>query len=244
MPRPAHRFQSLPAYPLAHIPIRKRELLAAGRGRHRPRGRGRGSRAAAGGDRGAEPALEEPAMHRYGFGLGHVPFREAVSAWMQRRFGLSLRSDHGDLPADRLEGGASRTSSIAFLEQGRRGGHPRARLPRLHGRHAARRGHAVPVRAPPAHQLPRRAGRDPRRRAAAHEAALPELPEQPDRRDRAARLPRARRADVPRARHPARVRQRVLRAGVRRLRAAEHLRDRRARATSRSSSTRCRRRTT
>ena len=26
-------------------------------------------------------------MQRYGFGLGHVPFREAIVAWMERRFG-------------------------------------------------------------------------------------------------------------------------------------------------------------
>ena len=31
MPRPADRFRTLPAYPLAHVPARKRELLAAGR---------------------------------------------------------------------------------------------------------------------------------------------------------------------------------------------------------------------
>jgi len=35
-------------------------------------------------------ALDESAMHRYGFGLGHIPFREAVTAWMQRRFGLAF----------------------------------------------------------------------------------------------------------------------------------------------------------
>jgi LL-diaminopimelate aminotransferase len=29
-------------------------------------------------------------MHRYGFGLGYVPFREAVVRWMQRRFGLAF----------------------------------------------------------------------------------------------------------------------------------------------------------
>jgi LL-diaminopimelate aminotransferase len=37
-----------------------------------------------------EQALAEPAMHRYGFGLGYFPFREAVSAWMQRRFGIAI----------------------------------------------------------------------------------------------------------------------------------------------------------
>jgi LL-diaminopimelate aminotransferase len=35
-------------------------------------------------------AATEPALQRYGFGLGHVPYREAISAWMQRRFGLTI----------------------------------------------------------------------------------------------------------------------------------------------------------
>src|SRR5690242_14944049 len=33
-------------------------------------------------------AVLEPALSRYGFGLGYVPYREAVSAWMQKRFGV------------------------------------------------------------------------------------------------------------------------------------------------------------
>jgi LL-diaminopimelate aminotransferase len=32
-------------------------------------------------------AAEQPSLGRYGFGLGHVPYREAISAWMERRFG-------------------------------------------------------------------------------------------------------------------------------------------------------------
>ena len=90
MPRPSDRFRTLPTYPLAHVPVRKRELLAAGRD----------VIDLGPGDADLLPppavvdtlrrALDEPAMHRYGFGLGHVPFREAVSAWMQRRFGLAF----------------------------------------------------------------------------------------------------------------------------------------------------------
>ncbi len=90
MPRPADRFRTLPTYPLAHVPVRKRELLAAGRD----------VIDLGAGDADLPPppaavealrrALDEPAMHRYGFGLGHVPFREAVAAWMQRRFGLAF----------------------------------------------------------------------------------------------------------------------------------------------------------
>lgn len=90
MPRPADRFRTLPTYPLAHVPVRKRELLAAGRD----------VIDLGPGDADLLPpaavvdalrrALDDPAMHRYGFGLGHVPFREAVAAWMQRRFGLAF----------------------------------------------------------------------------------------------------------------------------------------------------------
>ncbi len=88
MPRPADRFRTLPTYPMAHVPVRKRELLAAGRD----------VIDLGPGDADLPPppaavealraALENPGMHRYGFGLGHVPFREAIARWMQRRFGL------------------------------------------------------------------------------------------------------------------------------------------------------------
>jgi LL-diaminopimelate aminotransferase len=90
MPRLADRFQTLPTYPLAHVPVRKRELLAAGRD----------VIDLGAGDADLMPppaalaamreALDDSAMHRYGFGLGHVPFREAVAGWMQRRFGLAF----------------------------------------------------------------------------------------------------------------------------------------------------------
>jgi LL-diaminopimelate aminotransferase len=35
-------------------------------------------------------AAETPAMSRYGFGLGFVPYREAIVAWMQQRFGVTF----------------------------------------------------------------------------------------------------------------------------------------------------------
>jgi LL-diaminopimelate aminotransferase len=90
MPRPAHRFQTLPPYPLAHVPLKKRELvqrgvdvidLGAGDADLDP---------PAGAIEAMKRALAVPAMHRYGFGLGYFPFREAVAAWMQRRFGISF----------------------------------------------------------------------------------------------------------------------------------------------------------
>jgi LL-diaminopimelate aminotransferase len=88
VPTPASRFGTLPDYPLATIPQKKRELAA----------RGVDVIDLGAGDADLAPptaALErmreavlEPALSRYGFGLGHVPYREAVSAWMQKRFGV------------------------------------------------------------------------------------------------------------------------------------------------------------
>jgi LL-diaminopimelate aminotransferase len=90
MPRFAARLASLPPYPLAHIPAKKRELVA----------RGVDVIDLGAGDADLPPpqaALDvlanlsaRPELNRYGFGLGHVPFREAVSAWMARRFGRTF----------------------------------------------------------------------------------------------------------------------------------------------------------
>ena len=88
MPTRATRFFTLPEYPLATIPQKKRELVA----------RGVDVIDLGAGDADLAPpqaaldrmrdAVLEPPLSRYGFGLGHVPYREAVSAWMQRRFGV------------------------------------------------------------------------------------------------------------------------------------------------------------
>ena len=90
MPRLSTRFAQLPVYPLAHIPARKKALLEAGVDVI-DLGAGDADlppppRAVAA----LQAAAEVPAMQRYGFGLGHVPFREAVAAWMQRRFGQAF----------------------------------------------------------------------------------------------------------------------------------------------------------
>ncbi len=84
------RFESLPVYLLATIPQRKRELLA----------QGVDVIDLGAGDADLAPppaavaalraAAEDPAMSRYGFGLGLPAYREAVSAWMQKRFGHSF----------------------------------------------------------------------------------------------------------------------------------------------------------
>ncbi len=90
MPRLAARLTALPDYPLAHVPAKKRALLA----------RGVDVIDLGAGDADLAPpaaavaalkqAADNPAMGRYGFGIGHVPFREAISAWMQSRFGTKF----------------------------------------------------------------------------------------------------------------------------------------------------------
>jgi len=37
-----------------------------------------------------QAAAEVPALQRYGFGLGHVPYREAIAGWMQTRFSQTV----------------------------------------------------------------------------------------------------------------------------------------------------------
>ncbi len=88
MPPRSHRFETLPDYPLALIPIKKRALLA--------RGVDVIDLGAGDADLAPPPAAVDalaaaskiPAMNRYGFGLGNPAYREAVSGWMERRFGV------------------------------------------------------------------------------------------------------------------------------------------------------------
>ena len=90
MPTVSARVRALPEYPLASIPQRKRDLLA----------RGVDVIDLGAGDADLAPppaavealarAARDPGMSRYGFGLGLPAFREAISAWMARRFGLTV----------------------------------------------------------------------------------------------------------------------------------------------------------
>jgi LL-diaminopimelate aminotransferase len=90
MPPFSTRFSSLPEYPLASIPQKKRDLLA--------RGVDVIDLGAGDADLPSPPAavermraaVGEPALSRYGFGLGYPPFREAAAAWMQKRFGVKF----------------------------------------------------------------------------------------------------------------------------------------------------------
>ena len=120
MPQLASRFQELPEYVLARIPARKRALLE----------RGVDVIDLGAGDADLAPppfALErlatasrEPALQRYGFGLGHVPYREAVSAWMQKRFGMRFDPITEIVPLIGSKEGISHLA-FAYLEPGKVG---------------------------------------------------------------------------------------------------------------------------
>ena len=86
----ADRFRTFPAYPLADVPQIKRELVA--------RGVDVIDLGAGDADLAPPPAAvaalressQDPAYSRYGFQLGLPAYREAVAAWMQKRFGVAL----------------------------------------------------------------------------------------------------------------------------------------------------------
>lgn len=116
MPRFSERFGQFPAYPLAHVPQRKRELLL----------RGVDVIDLGAGDADLAPpaaavaalqrSAEVPALQRYGFGLGHVPFREAIVAWMVRRFGTRFDPMAEVVP---LLGSKEGLAHVAFAFLGR-----------------------------------------------------------------------------------------------------------------------------
>ena len=86
----AKRVGQFPGYPLAQIPRRKRELLAAGVdvidvGAGDPVEPPPAEATAA-----LTEALRDPAMSKYGFQLGLPAFREAVTRYHQRRFGTAF----------------------------------------------------------------------------------------------------------------------------------------------------------
>ena len=117
MPPYAQRFITLPDYPLATIPQRKRELLA----------RGVDVIDLGAGDADLAPpaaalarmqsAVTEPSMSRYGFGMGYLPYREAVSAFMQRRFGVTCDPITEIVPLIGSKEGISHLA-FAYMEAG------------------------------------------------------------------------------------------------------------------------------
>ena len=117
MPQFASRFTTLPEYPLAKIPQKKREMLQ----------RGVDVIDLGAGDADLDPpkaavarmatAIHEPSLGRYGFGMGHVPYREAVSAWMQRRFGVRFDPMTEVVPLIGSKEGISHLA-LAYMEAG------------------------------------------------------------------------------------------------------------------------------
>ncbi len=115
MPRLSERFGHFPSYPLAHVPQRKRELLQQGVDVI--------DLGAGDADLAPPPAAVEalqraasvPSLGRYGFGLGHVPFREAVVAWMAQRFGTTFNPMTEVVP---LLGSKEGLAHIAFAYVG------------------------------------------------------------------------------------------------------------------------------
>jgi len=90
VPPYTQRILNLPPYPLANIPIKKRELLE----------RGVDLIDLGAGDADLAPpeaalaritgAVREPAMGRYGFAMGLPAFREAIVRFMKKRFGVTF----------------------------------------------------------------------------------------------------------------------------------------------------------
>ena len=89
-PRVAERVGQLPGYPLAHIPRRKRELLAAGVDLIDLGAGDADFPPPAVAVEALKAALAEPGLHKYGFQLGLPAFREACARYIQRRFGVSF----------------------------------------------------------------------------------------------------------------------------------------------------------
>jgi LL-diaminopimelate aminotransferase len=117
VPTVAARVRTLPEYPLAAIPQRKRELLA--------RGVDVIDLGAGDADLAPPPAVVEaldraardPRMSRYGFGLGLPAFREAISAWMRRRFGLTFDPLNEVVPLIGSKEGIAHVA-LGFAERG------------------------------------------------------------------------------------------------------------------------------
>jgi LL-diaminopimelate aminotransferase len=107
--------QTLPDYVLARVPQRKRELLERGVDVI-DLGAGDADLMA------PEPALKRlheasgvPAMSRYGFGIGLVPFRRSISDWMLKRFGIKFDPLTEIVP---LIGSKEGISHVAFAYAG------------------------------------------------------------------------------------------------------------------------------
>ena len=115
MPAVHSRFDDFPPYPLADVPRIRREL----------REQGVDVIDLGAGDAELDPppaavdalrsAAGETSMSRYGFQLGHVPLRETIAEWMERRFGVALDPMAEILP---LLGSKEGIAHLAFCYAG------------------------------------------------------------------------------------------------------------------------------
>jgi len=118
VPKLAGRFETLPEYALATIPQKKRELAA----------RGIDVIDLGAGDADLAPppkaldaitkAVRETSMSRYGFGMGLVAYREAISAWMTKRFGIRFDPMKEIVPLIGSKEGISHLA-LAYMEPGK-----------------------------------------------------------------------------------------------------------------------------
>ena len=117
MPRPAARLDTLPEYALGKFPEKKRQLIA----------RGVDVIDLGAGDADLAPppvaverlaaAARTPAMSRYGFGLGLVEYREAITRFMKRRFGLDFDPFTEVVPLIGSKEGISHVA-LAYVDEG------------------------------------------------------------------------------------------------------------------------------
>ncbi|MEP6508099.1 MAG: aminotransferase class I/II-fold pyridoxal phosphate-dependent enzyme [Gemmatimonadales bacterium] len=117
MPRLANRVLTLPDYPLGRVPEKKRALIA--------RGVDVIDLGAGDADLAPPPAAVErlaaaarnPAMSRYGFGLGLIEYREAISRFMSKRFDLTFNPFTEIVPLIGSKEGISHVA-LAYAEEG------------------------------------------------------------------------------------------------------------------------------
>jgi LL-diaminopimelate aminotransferase len=117
MPQRSARFHTLPEYPLAAIPARKRELLARGVD---VIDLGAGDADLAPPEAAVEAlsrAARDPMMSRYGFGLGLPAYREAIAAWMHRRFAQTFDPFNEIVPLIGSKEGIAHLA-LAYLQSG------------------------------------------------------------------------------------------------------------------------------
>jgi LL-diaminopimelate aminotransferase len=154
-------------------------------------------------------AAEVPAMQRYGFALGHVPFREAIVAWMERRFGQRFDPFTEIVPLLGSKEGLAHVA-FAYVGPGDVGIIPEPAYQAYLG------GTLLSDAQPYIYALRPRTNflvdldEIPADVMARTRVLYLNYPNNPDRGHCTARLSRARGENVRRARHPAGVRQRVL----------------------------------